>query len=292
MKRLRDRLALYRQTHGVTSQVVERDYLQSWILAALAEIPALDQTLVFKGGTSLKKCFFDTYRFSEDLDFSGLPGAPSSESMMSEMQRATQLAAEMLSPIDHVTIECERKRHRSPHPGGQQSFDLRCRLSWQGAPYAAVIKVEVTMDEPILWPTQRKRILHDYEEVIDASLSTYALEEVVAEKLRALLQQEQKFAKRGWARPRERDYYDLWRVLGEHGEQLDFTHFVPRLKQKCDARDVAFASAADFFPATTVAEARHHWEDRFDSLVPDELPPFDAVIADLRPSIEDILRQS
>ena len=24
---------------------------------------------VFKGGTCLKKCFFETYRFSEDLDF-------------------------------------------------------------------------------------------------------------------------------------------------------------------------------------------------------------------------------
>jgi predicted nucleotidyltransferase component of viral defense system len=30
----------------------------------------------FKGGTSLKKCYLETYRFSEDLDFTVLPGAP------------------------------------------------------------------------------------------------------------------------------------------------------------------------------------------------------------------------
>ena len=29
----------------------------------------LAESWVFKGGTCLKKCFFETYRFSEDLDF-------------------------------------------------------------------------------------------------------------------------------------------------------------------------------------------------------------------------------
>ena len=29
----------------------------------------LTETWVFKGGTCLKKCYFETYRFSEDLDF-------------------------------------------------------------------------------------------------------------------------------------------------------------------------------------------------------------------------------
>ena len=28
-----------------------------------------DHTQVFKGGTCIKKCYFETYRFSEDLDF-------------------------------------------------------------------------------------------------------------------------------------------------------------------------------------------------------------------------------
>src|SRR5437899_12312486 len=29
----------------------------------------LSESWVFKGGTCLKKCYFETYRFSEDLDF-------------------------------------------------------------------------------------------------------------------------------------------------------------------------------------------------------------------------------
>lgn len=29
----------------------------------------MNTTWVFKGGTCLKKCYFETYRFSEDLNF-------------------------------------------------------------------------------------------------------------------------------------------------------------------------------------------------------------------------------
>ncbi len=49
--------------------VVEKDYALGWLLAGLSAHPALAESWIFKGGTCLKKCFFETYRFSEDLDF-------------------------------------------------------------------------------------------------------------------------------------------------------------------------------------------------------------------------------
>lgn len=48
--------------------VIEKDYVLGWLLAGIAAHPALDGW-VFKGGTCLRKCYFETYRFSEDLDF-------------------------------------------------------------------------------------------------------------------------------------------------------------------------------------------------------------------------------
>ena len=48
--------------------VLERDYCLAWFLAALAESD-LKPVLAFKGGTALKRCYFEDYRFSEDLDF-------------------------------------------------------------------------------------------------------------------------------------------------------------------------------------------------------------------------------
>ena len=50
-------------------EVVEKDYVLGWLLAGIATLP-LRQHWIFKGGTSIKKCYVETYRFSEDLDFS------------------------------------------------------------------------------------------------------------------------------------------------------------------------------------------------------------------------------
>jgi hypothetical protein len=54
---------------GLLPNVVEKDYVLGWLLAGIFGQPALAGNWVFKGGTCLKKCYFETYRFSEDLDF-------------------------------------------------------------------------------------------------------------------------------------------------------------------------------------------------------------------------------
>jgi hypothetical protein len=53
---------------GVGDRVIEKDYLLSWLLVAVAESD-LRSGLAFKGGTALKRCYYPDYRFSEDLDF-------------------------------------------------------------------------------------------------------------------------------------------------------------------------------------------------------------------------------
>ena len=49
--------------------IVEKDYALGWLLAGIGQHPDTSATWIFKGGTCLKKCYFETYRFSEDLDF-------------------------------------------------------------------------------------------------------------------------------------------------------------------------------------------------------------------------------
>jgi predicted nucleotidyltransferase component of viral defense system len=61
---------------GLQATTVEKDYVLGWVLRAIAVDEALSRW-VFKGGTCLKKCFFETYRFSEDLDFT----VPTDESL-------------------------------------------------------------------------------------------------------------------------------------------------------------------------------------------------------------------
>lgn len=52
----------------IPEAVIERDYVLAWFLTGLAGRPLRDK-LAFKGGTALRRCWFDDYRFSEDLDF-------------------------------------------------------------------------------------------------------------------------------------------------------------------------------------------------------------------------------
>jgi len=64
---------------GLAASAVERDYVLAHVLAAIARRDKREQ-IVFKGGTALRLCHFESYRYSADLDFSlvndlGLDGA-------------------------------------------------------------------------------------------------------------------------------------------------------------------------------------------------------------------------
>ena len=61
---------------GLRHGVVEKDYVLGWLLWGIGRHPVLGQTWIFKGGTCLKKCYIETYRFSEDLDFTIAEGGP------------------------------------------------------------------------------------------------------------------------------------------------------------------------------------------------------------------------
>ena len=57
------------KTFSLPQNSIEKDYILSWLLAGIYNRQALKDQWVFKGDTCIKKCFIETYRFSEDLDF-------------------------------------------------------------------------------------------------------------------------------------------------------------------------------------------------------------------------------
>lgn len=56
-------------TIGIAHAVVDHDYVLGCFLHYLNLQPEVQRSLIFKGGTSLQKCHFAEYRFSEDIDF-------------------------------------------------------------------------------------------------------------------------------------------------------------------------------------------------------------------------------
>src|SRR5260370_11522767 len=75
----------------LTEEVVEKDYVLGWLLWGIGQDPVLGERWVFKGGTCLKKCYIETHRFSEDLDFTVVPGGPyRPEEITSQLERTLQ----------------------------------------------------------------------------------------------------------------------------------------------------------------------------------------------------------
>ena len=56
---------------GVPYGTVEKDYALTSLLSRIARFPKIG-SMVFKGGTAIKKAHYEDFRFSEDLDFSCL----------------------------------------------------------------------------------------------------------------------------------------------------------------------------------------------------------------------------
>lgn len=286
MKPLRMRLLENRNHLKLPWEVLERDYLLSWVLAGISQVKILQDTLIFKGGTALKKCYFGNYRFSEDLDFTGLSTTPQGEALLTAMQEACIHATRLLNNYAPVEISCHRYQERQPHPRGQEAFDIRARFPWHRQPQTTIM-VEVTTDEKLMMPSIILPIIHEYGEKIETKLSVYSLEEIIAEKLRAILQNIQAFERKGWVRSRARDYYDLWRILSTYREKLDLSNFQALLRQKCDYREVNFSSAASFFIPKLLTEVEKTWDQWLGPLLP-HLPSYEQVINELRLEVDTL----
>lgn len=289
MPLIRSDLVSIAKRAGVPPEVIEKDYLLSYVLAALVSVSEL-RGLVFKGGTALKKAYFGDYRFSEDLDFSAVDVSTGDE-LDTIMAVAVRAAESRLNERGRFRLEFDRPPERERHPGGQDAFRIRAAFPWQSSPLVRV-KVEITHDEPILLPASERLMLHDYEDLREelpgVRLATYALEAIVAEKLRALRQTQQRLQDRGWSRPRARDYYDLWRLLSDRGESIDSQLVQRILPAKLAHRGVSYQTGEDFFTPQLVAEARTHWKSNLGTFVAD-LPDIEVVLLSRRRTAQTTL---
>ena len=105
----------------LTPEVVEKDYVLGWTLAGIARHPATAGTWIFKGGTCLRKCVLETYRFSEDLDFTLLPAAAYDPDAIRAVLTAITTLVTELSGIEFPVAEIRVKPRRDQ--SGRQTFE-------------------------------------------------------------------------------------------------------------------------------------------------------------------------
>ena len=257
-----------RQKH-VQQYIVEKDYALSYLLAAIVQADGLGENLVIKGGTALKKLYFADYRFSEDLDYSTRVMGPIKQ-IDSLIETVVHSMDEMLSERGPFQVELEPLILKQPHPGDQKAYLVRVQFPEQRQALCR-LKVEITVDEPILLSTETRPVLHGFAEDFEAHIPVYSLAEITAEKLRALLQSKVRLQERGWGASRVcRDYYDLWNLLQVPG--LNSPDLIPLLAQKCAVRDVSYVSPHDFISDDLLTVASSEWSQQLLPFVPDAPP--------------------
>jgi uncharacterized protein len=265
---------------GLLHDAVIKDHILGYLLAGIAATPDLGDRLAFKGGTALRKCWFPTYRYSEDLDFTLTDGmALETDELLSLIRTAAGRAVQLVPDYGaRYTFDVKTVAPREPHPFGQVNIRLVGRAP-SGAP--VTVKIEITgTDEPVLLPVEERRVLHAFpEESLDATIRCYALEEIAAEKVRAGLQVRDRLnrfeerGRTGYAH-RVRDVYDLWFLRTTTHTAVDWTMVRHILPAKASARATQWTSADDFRDERVRRLYREQWTPRLQGFVGD-LPPFD-----------------
>lgn len=249
----------------IPEAVIERDYVLGWFLTGLAGHP-LREVLAFKGGTALRRCWFEDYRFSEDLDFTLIRPITLEEILkgFEEIYAAVEAACGLRIAFDRE----DRHGHQNSH-----TFYLR----YQGPlPAENDVKVDITITEVFCYPLQDRPILRTYDSFDDLpeepTIKVYALEEIVAEKLLALSDR---------ARNEPRDLYDLWHLF--RSTDLRIAEMRVELDAKLALRQRVITGMEQAIAAKE-DRLRRLWTGRLAHQMSD-LPPFDDVFREVQRAV-------
>lgn len=208
--------------HQLTVDMIEKDYVLSWVLAGISHSKHLKDSFIFKGGTCLKKCYFEEYRFSEDLDFT----VTQSELMNAVVLKDIfQEISEWVYEESGVVLIPERiKFEEYQNPRGGKSIEGRVNYIGpmnRTSSYPA-IKIDLTADEQLVEVPVLCSIYHSYSDELQVKVKAYSIEEVFAEKIRALAE-----------RMRPRDLYDVVNIFQYKSFNLNKEKVLKILKAKC-----------------------------------------------------------
>lgn len=237
--------------------VLEKDYVLTEILKALSQVPVLNEDFVFKGGTALRKVYFSHWRYSEDLDFTVRHDL--SKEKLGQTFDAWYHQVESESQIRLTT----RQLHKT-------DGYARIRTQFLGPlSYPGMVYMDLSFDEPLCLEPEYRRVLTDPFTDEQRRVLVYPLEELLAEKMRSLVE-----------RGKSRDYYDVWRLLKEHTSQLNFELLGRVLSEKLAHKGLYLHSMSDFLPKEPKG-LKKYWENDLQQQV-NSLSPFEEVLGELQ----------
>ena len=213
---------------GVPLHHVQKDYVMGWLLWGISGQTYLDQSLILKGGSCLRKLYFADTRFSDDLDFT-----TREEATEGDFRAAILDVLRRLVDVADIPFDLDRTRVDSKRTPDPDATALDARVYFAGfagdSSLTFRIKFDVSPYERIVLPIQRHPIIHNFSDASSCSGTVfgYSLEEILAEKLRCWIQ-----------RTRPRDLFDAAKIIGSGVLPISKRNILAAFAQKTLFKDI------------------------------------------------------
>lgn len=271
---------------GVSKSVIDKDWMLGHFIAAIFNEPELKETLIFKGGTCLKKCWFEEYRFSEDLDFTSK--SQEFELTQNHLKFITKHIEDYTGVKTHIVslrplqfqnkltgYEAIIKFWGADHP---RNLMPPTPDRWQ-----TKIKIEIILYEEMIFEVTERTVSHPYSDklALENTIPCYKIEEVLSEKIRALIQ-------RSYTAPR--DYYDIW-YLSNNFPDLNWTVIVEAFYKKMKFKNIEFTGVDQLINPKSDKALKGAWKNSLGHQIqPDKLPEYEVIRENLLELFEGIFK--
>jgi predicted nucleotidyltransferase component of viral defense system len=256
------------------------------VLRAIALSPTLAPIMVMKGGVLLA-IRYQSSRFTIDIDFS-------TRRRFQDVHLPTLLASveEALAPVSAdneygLALRLQSHEIKPPHRPEVSFPTLQMRIGYasrlkprlverlQATGSPTVVQVDYSFNE---WASDTEQ-----QQVDGGQLSMYPFQDLVAEKIRSVLQQPQR------GRERYQDIYDLFLLLATAPPITtdDRAAILAKLIESCRDRQVVVHQAAMRDDAVIEMSRRRYATD-LPGLVSGQLPDFDTAYTEVRAFFESL----
>jgi predicted nucleotidyltransferase component of viral defense system len=256
------------------------------VLRAIAQSPSLSAVMIMKGGLLLAVRYHSS-RFTRDIDFS-------TSTRLQEVDLPTLLAtiAEALASVsadnEHaMALRLQSHEIKPPNRPGVNFPTLQMRIGYasrlepkslkrlESTGSTQIVQVDYSFNE---WASGREQ-----QEVDGGHLLMYTFHDLVAEKLRSVLQQ----PIRGQGRPRYQDIYDIFLLLGTAVDDGDKAIILAKLFEASKDRQVPLHKEA-LRDEQVIKLSREQYASVLPDLVLGPLPDFDVAYTTVREFFESL----
>lgn len=227
-------IKLWCKENGIAEHEGRKRYVEHAILGCIARSGKLRNAIVFKGGNALRIMYGST-RSTLDLDFTALPNTlPDNEDALREIM----YAAFYNSAISFgVKLRCQKvKRNPKSPEATKPTFDIRVAYQFPGDRYFEsmetrnlidTVPVEISFNDVVCGISEFSPIINDR-----STIQVCSLEDILAEKLRSILQQKIR------NRNRSQDVYDIALFAKSHADSINWQTVYTYFAIKCHARGI------------------------------------------------------